>query len=206
MGIEIRPLGDIEIKKWKLLYHKISISIYDVDINKIIVSNKIFLGKKGFKYFIGYEDNDKVTPLCIMLPKMSGYRRNYNETKYMSFLVNENDLLERFNEIWDKFSNTIKKGFDSEPAYNKKYLKTKRKSCEGKINRNFHNDKISKKCPHFICLSVILIDSVFNMGKKYYPYVLLEECKYIVKEKKMTRHITDDLEIFSDDSDESDGV
>ena len=51
-----------------------------------------------------------------------------------------------------------------------------------------------------------MIDSVFNMGKKYCPYVLLEECKYIVKEKKMTRHITDDLEIFSDDSDESDGV
>ena len=44
------------------------------------------------------------------------------------------------------------------------------------------------------------------MGKKYYPYVLLQECKYIFKEKKMTRHITDDLKFFSDDSDESDGV
>ena len=31
--------------------------------------------------------------------------------------------------------------------------------------------------------------------------MFLEECKYIVKEKKMPRHINDDLEIFSDDSD-----
>ena len=147
MGIEIRPLGDIEIKKWKLLYHKISISIYDVDINKIIVSNNIFLGKKGFKYFIGYEDNDKVTPLYIMLPKMSGYRRNYNETKYMSFLVNENDLLERFNEIWDKFSNTIKKGFDSEPAYNKKYLKTKENLAKEKSIETFTMIKYQKNVP-----------------------------------------------------------
>ena len=41
------------------------------------------------------------------------------------------------------------------------------------------------------------------MVKNYYPQVFLEECKYIVKEKKVTRNITGDLEISSD-SDESD--
>ena len=41
-----------------------------------------------------------------------------------------------------------------------------------------------KEGSHCICLSVILIDSVFEMGKNYYPQVLLEECKYIVKEKR----------------------
>ena len=73
-----------------------------------------------------------------------------------------------------------------------------------KEKSNFHNDKMSKEDSHCICLSVILIDSVFEMGTKYYPQVFSEECKYIVKEKKVTRYITEDLEISSDESDESD--
>ena len=35
-----------------------------------------------------------------------------------------------------------------------------------------------------ICLSVILIDSVYIKDKNYYPQVFFEECKYIAKEKK----------------------
>ena len=55
---------------------------------------------------------------------------------------------------------------------------------EGKINTNFHNDKMSKEDPHCICLSVVLIDSVFlKKGKNYYPQGFLGKCKYIVKEK-----------------------
>ena len=69
-------------------------------------------------------------------------------------------------------------------VYNKKYLKAKTKSYNGKINTNFHDNKIPKEGSQFICLSVILIDSVFGTGKNYYPQVFLEECKYIVKEKK----------------------
>ena len=93
-------------------------------------------------------------------------------------------MLEKYNEIWDKTSKLIKRGFDSEHVYNQKYLKTKIKSCEGKINANFHNDKMPKEGSHCICLSVVLIDSVFEMGKNYYPQVLLEEYKCIVKEKR----------------------
>ena len=40
------------------------------------------------------------------------------------------------------------------------------------------------------------------MGKNYFSQIFLEECKYIVKERKMTTYITDDLEIYSGDSDE----
>ena len=52
----------------------------------------------------------------------------------MSFWIQNNELLEKYNEIWDKVSNTIKKGFDSEPVYSEKYLRTKVKSYEGKIS------------------------------------------------------------------------
>ena len=78
----------------------------------------------------------------------------------------------------------LKKEFDSEPVYNKKYLKAKIKSYNGKINTNFHNNKIPKEDSKFIFLSVILIDSVFRASKNYYPQILLEECKYVVKEKR----------------------
>ena len=64
-----------------------------VDNNKIIVSNKISFGKKGLKYFIGYNDSKKVRPLCKILRKLSAYRRNFDETKYMSFMVENGELL-----------------------------------------------------------------------------------------------------------------
>ena len=49
-------------------------------------------------------------------------------------------------------------------------------------------------------LSVILIDFVFRTGKNYYPQVFLEECKDVVKKKKMPKYIPDDVEI-SDEED-----
>ena len=64
-----------------------------------------------------------------------------------------------------------KKQFDSEPVYNEKYLQAKTKSYNGKINTNFHNNKTLKQDSQYICLSVILIDSVFRTGKNYYPRV-----------------------------------
>ena len=78
-----------------------------------------------------------------------------------NFLIKADALLEKYNKIWDKLSNSIKKGFDSEPVYNKKYLKTKTKFYEGKINTNFHDDRVPKEGSHCICLFVILIDSIF---------------------------------------------
>ena len=80
-------------------------------------------------------------------------------------MIKDNNLLEKYNKIWDKFSKAIKKGFDSEPVYNKKYLKTEIKSYKGEVNTNVHNDKIPKESPDYICLSVVLIDTIFKTGK-----------------------------------------
>ena len=83
-------------------------------------------------------------------------------------------------------------------VYHEKYLKAERKSYNGIINTNFYNDKIPEEDSQFICLSVILIDSVFRTGKSYYPQVFLEECKYDVKEKKIPNYIIGNVEISSD--------
>ena len=55
-----------------------------------------------------------------------------------------------------------------------------------------------KEDSKYICLSVILIDSVFRTGKNYYPQVFLEECKYVVKEEKIPKYIIEDIEVSSD--------
>ena len=65
---------------------------------------------------------------------MSVYRRDFDETKYMSFLIKDDELLEKYNEIWEKVKNSIKKELHSEPVYNEKYQKTKIKPYNGKIN------------------------------------------------------------------------
>ena len=83
----------------------------------------------------------------------------------MSFFIKNEELLEKYNEIWGKVSNNVKKGFDREPVYNEKYIKTEIKSYEEKINTNFQSNKVPKKDSQYICLSVILIDSVFERVK-----------------------------------------
>ena len=95
-----------------------------------------------------------------MLPKMSAYRRDSDENQYFFLDKRNGELLQKYNEIWNKVSNTIKKGFDSKLVYNEKYLRTKIKLYEGKPI-----DKIPKEGSQCIYLSVILIDSVFRAGK-----------------------------------------
>ena len=58
---------------------------------------------------------------------MSAYRKDFHEIKYMSFSIKDNEILEKYYEIWGKVKN-IKKEFDSEPVYNEKYPKAKIKS------------------------------------------------------------------------------
>ena len=72
----------------------------NIDINKIVVSNKIFFGKKGLRYFVGYKDSKKIIPLCIFLPNMTAYRKDFDQAKFMSFLIKDDELLEKYNEIW----------------------------------------------------------------------------------------------------------
>ena len=38
---------------------------------------------------------------------MSAYRRDLDEAKYMSFLIKDNELIEKYNEIWEKDRNNI---------------------------------------------------------------------------------------------------
>ena len=69
-------------------------------------------------------DDCKVKPLHIMLPKTSAYIKRYDgKTKWIYFLINNDDLLEKYNTVWDKVNADVRKEFDSEPVYNNFFWK-----------------------------------------------------------------------------------
>ena len=118
---------------------------------------------KNYNYFIGCLCNgSKVQPLNIMLPKTSGCVKSYDgKTKWMYFLVEDNDLLEKYDAIWDKVSVDIKKEFDNEYVYNKGYLETKLKSHVDEVT-DFYDKEIPKADPNHTCLAVISLDFVLK--------------------------------------------
>ena len=113
-----------------------------MDIEKVLVSNKISFGEKRYKYFIGYLYNgNKVKALYIMLLETSAYVKSYDgQTKWMYFLIEDYDFLGKYDTIWDKVSADIKEEFDSEPVYSIKFLKTKIKSHGDEVT-NFYDKK-----------------------------------------------------------------
>ena len=66
-------LDNIEVNKKELHVSKQPIAINFVNVNQILISNKFEHRDKGFKYFIGYKDDNIIRPLCIILPQMSGF-------------------------------------------------------------------------------------------------------------------------------------
>ena len=94
--------------------------------------------------------------------------------------------------------------FDSEPAYGDvdKYIKTKIKMYGDRVNKNFQGQKVPKENASYKCISLIMLDSVIRVNKKYYPQTLLEECRYVIRKNKMENLINHDLSLSS--TDESD--
>ena len=81
-----------------------------------------------------------------MLPKTSTYVKSYDgQTKWMYFLIEDDDLLEKYLEIIISniyyVSADTKKEFDSEPVYNKFFLKIKIKPHDDEVT-DFYNKKI----------------------------------------------------------------
>ena len=75
--------------------------IDDIDANKIFVSKKELYGaKNAIKYFIGYNDNNEVKPICIRLPQMIGYAKYFDDNKTMSFKVTDKKLLKKYNKSY----------------------------------------------------------------------------------------------------------
>ena len=74
------------------------------------------------------------------------------------FFVKDNNLLKKYNTIWDNVSADIIQEFDSELVYDKKILKTKIKSYVDEAT-DFHDKELPKAGSDCTCLAVITNDS-----------------------------------------------
>ena len=170
-----------------------------VNVDKIVISGKFKHNDEGFKYFIGYKKDEIIKPLCIILPQMNGYIKYFeNGSKNMSFFIKDDDVLYKYNEIWDKIKEKLNIKFHSEPIYDKKYIKSKVREFDGVIKTNLLDNKVPKENMHYTCIACLTIDSVVRTDKKNYPQVYLEECKYKIKKKQMPRFINTELESESE--------
>ena len=136
---------------------------------------------------------------------MSGYIKYFeNKGKNMSFMVKNDNVLDEYNEIWDKIKKKLNTKFHSMPLYDEKYIKAKVREFSGGIKTNFLGDKIPKENKHYICIACITTDSVKKMEVKNYLQVYLEKCKYRMKTAKMTKFTETKLESDSRSEVESD--
>ena len=157
-------------------------------------------------YIIGCND-DIIRPLHIFFPQMNGYFKCSDDNMTMSVLANDKEFLKKYAKLWGKIKYLIDKKFDSEPIYNDNYIKTKIKSYNDDIRTNFRDESNNRKVPKedysYKCLSLISLDSVIQMDKKYFPQTLLEECKYKLIKKKIKDLITHDFYLSSESEYES---
>ena len=153
-------------------------NLNDFDVNRIVISKEVVYGtNNSLRYFIGYFDEDDVIrPLLLKLPQMIGYLKEFNDSMAMSFRVDNSKLFKKCCKIWRTIKALLGIEFDSEPVYSDTdfYIKTKVKMYDNKVNINFQGKETPKGDSSYKCLSLIMLDSVVKVGKKYYPQVFLE--------------------------------
>ena len=115
MSEKTLKFDNIRVNKKEFHKSKQPIDLDLVNVDQIVVSDKFKHSDGGFKYFIGYKEGkivkpsciEIVKPLCIILPQMTGYIKYFeNGGKNMSFVIKDDDMLEKCNEIWDKIKET----------------------------------------------------------------------------------------------------
>ena len=117
---------NIEVDQKEFHASKQAIDLNLVDINKIVASEKFKHSDKGFKYLIGCKDDNIVRPFCTILPQMSGYIKYFvNGGKNMSFMIEDDSVLVKYNEIWNKIKHTLNIKFHRMLVYDEKYIKAK---------------------------------------------------------------------------------
>ena len=114
---------NIRINKKEFHKSKQPEDLASVNVDKIVISSKFKHSDESFKYFVGYKKDEIVRPLCIILPQMKGYIKYFeNGSKNMSFFIKDDDVLYKYNEIWDNIKEKLNINFHSEPIDDKKYI------------------------------------------------------------------------------------
>ena len=137
MSEKTLKFNNIRLNKKELHKYKEPTDLMSVIVDQIVVSDKFKHNSEGFKYFIGYQEVEIVKLLCINLPQISGYINYFeNGSKNMSFLIKDDEVWEKYGNIWHVIKNKLSIKFHSEPIYEQKYLKAKVSEFDGVIKTN----------------------------------------------------------------------
>ena len=199
--------GDKEVDKKEFYSSKQDISLDSVDLSKIVVSSKWKINDTTYKYLCGYLNNDIIQPLCIILLQMNGYISYFNDSgKNMSFVTDDEEVYEKYNEIWEVVRKLLKLKFTINPVGDNKYIISKLKIFN-EINRTtFTDNVIPIERNNYTCIAAIDIDSVLKIEKRAYPQAYLEQCKYKLRKRRAVNFIDDKIVDEDSDSDIDSGI
>ena len=159
---------DTEVSKKQFYESKGGINLRDVNVNNIVVSNKIKGNNETRKVFIDYLMDDNVAPLCLILPQMSGWIKYFeNGGKNINFKREEDWVYLKYNEIWCEIKellNGVK--LSSDVIYDSQYVKSKVKTFSKVIKTWFDGGEISKEKIEYTCTACISIDVVLRIDKE----------------------------------------
>ena len=142
--------GDKEIGK-KNYSSKQAILLDSVDLSKIVVSSRWKISDTKYKYFCGYLNNDVIQPLCVILPQMSRYIKYFDDGgKNMSFLTDDKEVYEKYNEIWNVVKKLLKLKFTVNPVRDDRYILAKLKIFKNVNLTTFTDNVIPIEKTHYI--------------------------------------------------------
>ena len=95
MDKKIIIFGNIDVEKHKFHQYKNAISIYDLNIDRIVVSNKVPFSKKCYMYMNKVPFSKKCYMYMNKVPFSKKYYMYMN--KYMYFLIKYSKLLAKYN-------------------------------------------------------------------------------------------------------------
>ena len=124
MSEKTLKFNNIKVNKKEFHKSKQAIDLSLVTIDKIVASDKFKHNDEGFKYFIGYQEGEIVKPLCIILLQMNRCIKYFeNGGKNIPFMIKDDNVLNKYNKIWNVIKNKIGIKFHSEPIYDQIYIK-----------------------------------------------------------------------------------
>ena len=191
--------GNIRLNKKEFLKSQKPIDLMSVSVDQIVVSDKFKHSEECYKYFIDYQEGEIIKLLCIILPQMNGYIKYFeNGDKNISFLIKDEEVLDKYEQSWDVTKTKLSIKFHSEPVYDEICIKAKLREFDGVIKTKFWGNDVSKENKYYTCIACVNIDSVMRTDKKNHPQINLEECKYRVKKIQMSRFINTEVKSDSD--------
>ena len=136
------------------------------NIDKTVIL-KLVESKTNPKYLIGYLEK-VITPIVLMLPRMSGYvdtfkvkdKEKDKNNKLLSLRINEEKLLEKYKTIWTKIKDLKITGLIALPVFDDRYIKTKVRTYGDKVCTNFRDLNVPEDDIERSSFTVISIDSL----------------------------------------------